>query len=296
MGTSVRIQHVAECPEVSPVHCEEYDIPTHFHDQTVDWLRISPGITAGLGKGWQGTAFIPFDAKKLGILYTLDGEVYHPPYEGIHHRNELLAGPADGTLGLERFFGLGDLGMWSLKATTSLPIGRTEEDPFALTLVGEEHQHFQMGTGTFIPSVEAKFVIPGLRIGALGWAATSQPLYENGKGYFPGARYNAGAGVTYRVTPDLNTVLSTEYAYETQDAWDGEPSPASGRQAVVIDVGASWSAMERLTLSSMLRITAWQVTMTDYHEDQLLQRLVATVGASWTFGEPDRSTAAEPNP
>ena len=263
-----------------------------MHDQSIDWIRLSPAITAGLGKGWQAVLSLPFDAKNLGILYTLDGEVYHPPYAGIHHRNELLAGPADGTLGFERFFGLGDVGMWSLKAGTSLPVGRTEEDPFTLAAQGLEHQHFQMGSGTFIPTVEARAVVSGLRLGGLTWAHVRLPFYENSKGYRPGAHYTGGLGATYRVTPKLNAVATTEYTYETQDAWAGDPSPSSGRRAVVFDLGGSWAAGERFTFSSLIRTTAWQQTLTDNHDDQLLQRFVATLGGSWTFGKGEAQAPA----
>jgi hypothetical protein len=281
----MRIEHIAECPEISPTHCAEEDIPEHLHVQSIDWIRLSPAITAGLGKGWQGVVSFPLDAKNMGIAYTLDGDPYDPPYAGIHHRNELLAGPADGTLAFERFFGLGELGMWSLKAGTSLPVGRTEEDPYTLASAGLEHQHFQMGTGTFIPVAEASAVLAGLRLGGLAWVRGRFPVYANPHGYHPGAHYTAGAGATYRLTPKINAVVTTEYTLEAQDAWTDTASPSSGRQAVVFDLGGSWGVTDRFAFASLLRGTAWQKTLTENSEDQLLQRFIVTVGGSWTLGK-----------
>jgi len=281
----MRIQHIAECPEISPTHCAEEDIPEHLHVQSIDWIRLSPAITAGLGKGWQALVSLPLDAKNMGIAYTIDGEPYDPLYAGIHHRDELLTGPADGTLAFERFFGLGEVGMWSFKAGTSVPVGPTEEDPYTLAAQGLEHQHFQMGTGTFIPTAGVRAVVSGLRVGGLAWAHGRFPFYENTKGYHPGAHYTGGVGATYRVTPKLNVVTTGEFAYETQDTWAGDPSPSSGRQAAVFDLGGSWTAGERFTFSSLIRTTVWQQSLTEADEDQLLQRFVATLGGSWTFGK-----------
>ena len=107
--TSINVDHVASCPEISPPDCMDAslpDIPDHMHHQGIRWFRTSVGVSLGLGKGWQLQTIVPVDLKSLSIDYSLDGEPYSPPYGGIHHRNETLFGVSDPKLWLQRFSGL----------------------------------------------------------------------------------------------------------------------------------------------------------------------------------------------
>jgi hypothetical protein len=74
------------------------------------------------------------------------------PNGSIHHRNETLSGPGDPWLLLHR---AQVLGAWTLAARggVSVPLGRTEPNPFDLGRRGLPHQHIQFGTGTWDPLV-----------------------------------------------------------------------------------------------------------------------------------------------
>jgi hypothetical protein len=79
-----------------------------------------------------------------------------------------------------------------LRAATTLPFGRTEEDPFILGMIGQEHQHIQFGTGTFIPSLAVEAQLPTGPVVLSLWALTFPSLYENGDRYQAGDRCSGG--------------------------------------------------------------------------------------------------------
>src|SRR5690606_9010090 len=76
-----------------------------------------------------------------------EGQLVTP---GIHHRNDTVAGLAD-PLALFAFTPARRGWQLTVRGGATLPIGRTEEDPFARGDMGLAHQHIQMGTGTCNP-------------------------------------------------------------------------------------------------------------------------------------------------
>jgi thiol-disulfide isomerase/thioredoxin len=109
-----------------------------------------------------------------------------------------------------------------LRAGASLPLGRTEEDPFALGEVGLPHQHVQFGTGTFNPiaglELNRDFGRVGLRLHAL----TLQSLYESGKGYQAGDRYQGGVTALSPLgTRAWRFEAGLEALGETAERWNG---------------------------------------------------------------------------
>jgi len=277
----VRIQHVAECPEVDPVLCATETIPAHLHDQHIDWLRVDPGLSVGLGRGWQVGVNLPADLRVARVDYTtLDGDPYDPPYADIHHRDETLAGLVDGALGVRRYATTGH-GVYGAALGVTLPFGRTEEDPFALTEQGLEHQHQQLGTGTFVPTAGADAIYSAGRWGGLAWGAGRVPLYENRKGYRPPLTATLGGGPTLRIVPTLQGLASAELLVEGPERWAGEPH--GGRVAVLAGVGALWSVSDRVVLQASARATAWQGSAeAESDEGALVQPLIVGVGLSWT--------------
>ena len=281
--TSINVDHVASCPEISPPDCSDSslpEIPDHMHHQGIRWFRTSLGVSLGLGKGWQIQTILPFDVKSLTIDYSLDGEPYSPPYGGIHHRNETLIGIADPKVWLQRYVGLPNNWVVGFNLGSSVPLGKTEENPFALAAEGKEHQHFQRGTGTFVPAARADLFWFGVRWRAMGFIRGETPLYESPKGYQPGR--NVGYGVTgaFRWTPDTQLMLLSEVSHTEADTWDGDASSTPGRDLVMGGVGAVQVIRTGLVLQAQIRTTVWQQTRALMPEDQLIQRFLFTVGIS----------------
>ncbi len=88
----------------------------------------------------------------------------------IHHRTETYRGLSDlmllATYDKQALFRAGD--SLKISAGTTLPTGKTEENPFELGDKGREHLHIQFGTGTFDPLLEANYGIPLARKFRLG--------------------------------------------------------------------------------------------------------------------------------
>ena len=280
----MQIEHVAACPEVSPTDCATQDIPAHMHHQGVQWFRTSMAVNMGLGGGWQLHADVPFDLKLLSIEYTLDGEPYDPPYAGIHHRNETLFGLTDPTLLVQRYQGLPADFILGLALGSSVPLGKTEEDPFALAAQGKEHQHFQRGTGTFVPMGRADVFWMGVRWRAMGWLNGVLPLYESVHCYKPGRSLSYGATAGYRITPKTQVMALTQIQHDGPESWDGDTSNSPGRDLVMGGVGGLHVVKPGLTIQAQVRTTLWQQTRAEYVEDQMLQRFLVTFGASWSHG------------
>ncbi|MDP2308662.1 MAG: hypothetical protein Q8P18_21755 [Pseudomonadota bacterium] len=282
-GTSVRIRHVALCPEVAPLLCAVEDIPEHWHDQHIAWFRLDPTLNIGLGAGWQASVALPIDLRSIVVDYeTADGAPFDPPYADIHHRTETLAGPTDGTLFARKYLHAGDHAIVGLGLGTSLPIGATEEDPYALTEQGLTHQHMQLGSGTFVPTASVDGMLLGARWGATAWVSGRLPLYANTKGYRPGASVTGGVGPSWRPIPPLQLLGTLEGSFEGPESWRG--TPYGSRATVVGGLTGAYSLSDALVLQAQARVTAF--TWSGHHdadEGSAVQRFLGTVGVSWSF-------------
>ena len=168
------------------------------------------------------------------------------PGGDIHHRDETLSGPGDpwlmAVVGRK-------LGAWStaVRGGVTVPLGRTEENPFALGREGLAHQHIQFGTGTWDPLAGGAV---GRRFGGL--VATASviariPVATNDHGYRAGRRVLAaligdhGIGGPWRVQAGL------EYGHETAETWDGivEEEGNLGRSDLLGAIGLARTIGER---------------------------------------------------
>jgi hypothetical protein len=278
----MKVDHLAECPEISPVDCEVEALPAHMHHQQVRWMRAIGSVSVGLGKGWQLKADLPYDVKFASIDYSLDGAPYDPPYQGIHHRDETLVGLSDGTLWTQYYRALGDALTAGVSAGSSLPIGRTEEDPFALATQSIEHQHFQRGTGTFVPNFRGDVFWSKVRWRAMGWGSLRLPLYENHHGYQPGSSITYGLAGGYRLRPETQVLATGQMQHDSSDAWDGDTSMSPGRDLLMVGAMAAQNLTPGLILQGSLTGTVWQQTRGHAVEDQLVQRILFTVGLNWS--------------
>jgi hypothetical protein len=219
-GTSRQVVHSEECPEIGPI-CAQREEPPQLHDQQFYIAELRPIVSVGLSETFGVEVQVPIRAVSTQIVFRrLDGTAFEPDYENIHHRNETLVGFADPWL-------LG-LGAWSLggvtltgRAGVGLPIGSTEEDPFARGRAGLSHQHIQFGTGTFYPvlSVDAGFTIAPVRLSAYGQAILF--LYENSEEYFPGNRFMAGGAAELDLIAGLSGGVGFDVINEQPERWSG---------------------------------------------------------------------------
>lgn len=276
----LQVDHDASCPSVSPVHCAEEELPVHEHHVSLGWLRLTPRVSVGLGEGWQASLSLPFDLRSTSVHYTLlDGTPYNPPYASIHHRNELLSGPVDGAI---QFGWVGRWpGGWIFAANggSTIPLGQTEEDPYELTKAGQEHQHFQLGAGTFRPIIGFSLVKEGELWRGFAGIVGRLSLYENSKDYRASSVYSADVGVSRELGKRLDAKVALNLNHTTEDRWSDEPYP--GLQALNAKLGLTTHLGLNWLLEGQGLILIADRTLGGTSGDVLSQTVSFTVGLSW---------------
>lgn len=239
-ATTVRIVHEAGCDDL--LNCREVPIqPLHYHDQRVTPVEARLQTEYSITDVWGAELQVPFRTVFAEVTYeTPDGEHYEPIDEGVHHRNEALFGFGDPWLLGRAQLDIGKVDL-ILRAGATLPLGRTEENPFALGDEGLTHQHIQMGTGTFDPvgsvDIQRRWRRHYLRGYLLGLAA----LYENKHGFR--APIRAQSGAFWGTLPTKNTSIEAglEVMHEGPERWDGaiEQDASLGRTELMFGAGIS---------------------------------------------------------
>ncbi len=282
-GTAIDIVHVAACPEVAPEECATTEIPEHLHDQDILWFRLDPTLSVGLGEGVGASVQLPFDFRAVTVEYlTLDGEPYAPPYGDIHHRTENIAGLTDATVMLRVSRAPGRF-LLTAGAGSTLPLGRTEEDPYAAGEAGEEHQHMQLGTGTFVPVVGLDAAYMAGRWGALAYTSSRLSLYANDRGYRAPVTVSGGLGPTFRATTKFTVLAAVEGSWESAEHWNGVAY--AGRSAVGIAGGVVASLSSSVVVQAQARGNVFEHTEHQEEEGEFHQPVTLSAGVSWTFGK-----------
>lgn len=237
------VQHGDGCADLG--NCDQVPVQPRFvHDQgvlstelrgTFDWA-----IREHLGLSLQ----VPVRVVHTSIQYTTpEGRPYSPPNADVHHRNETLVGIGD-PLVMARLGGVFGAGWWwVLRGGVSLPLGRTEADPFKAGALGERHQHIQLGTGTFNPVVggELARAFGALQVSAYGQVQSA--VYANHHGYQAGLLSVLGLQGGWRFATRAVLHTSLEWMHQGAERWDGavQQDGVLGRHEVLAGLGSTFS-------------------------------------------------------
>ena len=156
------------------------------------------------------------------------GQIVQIENPTLHHRDEVLVGPADPWL-MARVATVVAGVTVTARLGTTLPIGSTVPNPFVLGDEGIPHEHTQLGTGTFEPiaGVEAFRAVGGVTIDAY-WL-TIQSLYEDGYGYKSGNRYAFGASAASALgTSRWRFRAMVDRTSESAESWSGVVNTTEG--------------------------------------------------------------------
>jgi hypothetical protein len=289
-GFHSQLDHDAICPEISPVHCETAEdngdpIPPHEHRQSVLFGTFNTGIIYTFDANWQAGASIPLQYRSISIDYTHLGtdDPYVPPYAGIHHRNETLVGLGDASIFGQRLW-YKDHWTFALSSGTSIPIGRTEENPYLLGEQGKEHQHFQMGTGTFVPSLELLTFRRQNDYGWIGKVRGEFSLYENEYNYKTGSALRWETGVWKAINPKVLLLGQIKGNHEQSDTWMGLTAPFSGRHALSAEmlftgkIRSDWELL--LRIEQLMYVQNFESEIQDAGDDPPLYTTFS-IGMAW---------------
>ena len=262
------------------------------HDQELLISEARLSLDVGLTRRFAASLMVPVRMIGTSIRY-LDpiGAEVQIDAEDVHHRDETVSGLGDPML---LGAAAGSLGGWRLTARAGLtiPIGRTEEDPFALGAMGVRHQHIQMGTGTVNPVVAIEAARPWGRWRLGAFALTQQVVYENSRGYQAGDRYAGGVVLLRRLGSRWSVRGGIDALGETAERWNGMTYTDDGNRGrfdLIAGLGASWAVTERIGLEAALKIPA----VTYAVGGQLDMPAIVEIGASWSFGGPKRAKPDE---
>jgi hypothetical protein len=140
----------------------------------------------------------------------------------LHHTDATLTGFSDASF----------LGSWhahdflterdliSLSLGTSIPLGRTEHDPYLAGSDAEAHEHVQFGTGTFDPLIESYYTRTVDDWSLSVFAIARLPVSENDKGYRGSRVTTLGFNALHPLKDDYAARIALIYQREGFAHWE----------------------------------------------------------------------------
>ncbi len=248
------------------------DVPLHRHHVNLNIFRIDVGLKYQLSSEWVLEANIPYETKTQEATLEEIDPVTPADWEAIirnrdnHHRNETYIGFAD----VDLFLGYRMPGLLRendfliARVGTTIPFGKTEEDPWQLGNAGLEHLHIQFGTGTFNPLVDLYYSLPIYKeLKASASIRGKLPFYENSKTYRGSREVTYTGGLSYRVSDWLTFQAGYLGFYQSYALWAGERDINTGLRFSMASFGASVVTPYELPLSLSVMLPLNQETLYD---------------------------------
>jgi hypothetical protein len=253
---------------------EVIGVPRHRHQVTLNIFRVDVGLKYHLNSQWMVEANIPYETKTQEA--TIEELPKYPltPLElqaiernrDIHHRNETYIGLADSDI----FLGYRTQGVLiendflMARIGTTLPFGKTEEDPWKLGDAGLEHLHIQFGTGTFNPITDLHYSLRVYKgLGANASIRGKFPFYENSKTYRGSRELTYTGGLNYRLNNWLSFQAGYLGIYQSFAYWAGEVDKNTGLLFGMASFGASVRTPYNIPLSLTVTLPLHQKTLYD---------------------------------
>ena len=242
--SAIEVIHESGCRGALESCIEIPQQPLHFHEQWIVPAQLTGIFEYGLTDTFAIEGQLPLRSTVASIEYSDEnGDAYEPVEGNIHHRNEVLVGLGDPELTLRGSWVFGGGWWFIVRAGSSLPIGRTEPDPFKAGDNLEEHQHVQFGTGTFDPVLGLELARSYGRLQGTLYSQFRTALYENSYGFQAGARTLVGLQGGYRFAERAVSLLSVEYMRDAPERWSGEIQQDGilGRQEILLGASVGFS-------------------------------------------------------
>ena len=245
----------------------------HRHEVKLNVIRFDVGLKYRISQQWRLEAALPYEIKDqtAGIpdIESVDDPDQKDAmlrYQNIHHRNQTYRGISDMDilLGYNRQGILMENDSLTAKFGTTIPLGKTEDDPWKLGAMGKEHLHIQFGTGTFNPIGDLRYSIP--IYGGLAANVNLRgkfPFYENSKTYRGSWDVTYSAGLNYRLNDWLSVQTSYLGLYQSYAHWAGDIDINTGLQFSLASLGASIATPYNVPLSITLMLPIQQETLYD---------------------------------
>ena len=251
---------------------EVVDAPLHRHHVALSTYRVDVGLQYLFNDRWTLQANIPYAVKNQEASIEWIDPVSSEDKQAIlrsrdiHHRSETYTGLSDSDL----FLGYRMRGLFKTsdvlfaRLGTTIPTGKTEENPWRLGDAGIEHLHIQFGTGTFNPLASLRYSLSlyrGLLITAS--ARGMFPFYQNSKTYRGPVELSYTAGFTYRLFDWLSFNGNYLGFYQSSASWAGERDINTGLRYSMAALGMSLATLEGVSVSANVMFPLTQETLYD---------------------------------
>ncbi len=235
---------------------------------------------------------LPFRVIDVDVHYSdaSTGMPRDPSFASIHARAETLTGLGDASLHVHAAVLRGSFAIHA-RAGTTIPTGDAlEEDPFALGRIGQEHDHIQLGTGTFMPFIAAEVQRPVGTTTLAAWSIAYLSVYESSIGYKPGSRISGGISAASGLGSKVLTFgVGADVHGETAETWNGVvplDEGNAGRYDVLAGGSVAWRATKSLAITADVKVPVYShVTGT-----QLDYGIVAGLGIVAAFDVKPRAS------
>ena len=267
------------------------DVPLHRHRVGLSTYRIDVGLQYLINDRWTLQANVPYAVRNQDASIEWIDPVSSEDKQAIlrsrdiHHRNETYTGLADSDLFLgykiRGIFKTGDVLFTRLG--TTIPAGRTEENPWILGDAGIEHLHIQFGTGTFNPITNLQYSLPLYRGGTVTASVRGMfPFYENSKTYQGPVEVSYTAGFTYRLFNWLSFNGNYLGFYQSAASWAGKRDINTGMRYSMAALGMSLATLDGISISANVMFPLTQETLYDEGDAIEFGNLVS-VTTSYSF-------------
>lgn len=280
----MRVVHSIECPEIGPI-CQQRPEPPQLHDQTFWVAELRAIAELQLWERLSVEAQLPLRLSATTVRYLRpDGTPFELDYEDIHHRNETLVGLGDPWLSVRGRLEALEI-LFAGQAGTTLPLGRTEPDPFALGDLGLAHQHVQFGTGTFQPLLGLEALRHLGPVDLRAHAVAQVSIAQNHHGYQAGTRIAGGLEAAasldrWRVRGGVNVF------HEEPERWSGiiQQDGNLGRTDVLVGASVAYPFGE-LSVEATVQVPVYQRIIHGADEDgQLTYPAILGISVQRLFG------------
>lgn len=247
-------------------------VPQHRHHVKLNIFRVDVGLKYHLNSQWVLEANVPYETKVQEATLEKIKSVTPAEWDAIvrnrdnHHRNETYTGLTDadiflgyhtqGVLIANDFF-MGRIG-------TTIPFGKTEEDPWKLGDAGKKHLHIQFGTGTFNPIIDLHYSLPVYkRVRTSASIRGKFPFYENSKTFRASRELTYSGNLGYSFNDWLSFQAGYLGIYQSFAYWAGVEDKNTGLLFGMASFGASVTTPYNIPLSLTVLLPLHQKTLYD---------------------------------
>ncbi len=289
------VSHVADCPDLGP-ECFDAGPPPTPYNHHVDQVVAETILDASLGLlPWLGVD-LRWSLRVVDVspTYTeLDGSPKSVP-DDIHHHDETRVDFTDPWI-LSRFAARQGRFVSVARFGLSLPVGRTEEDPYRLGRRGESHEHLQAGTGTVVPIVGWGGTVAlepvSLGLSAIGFFSA----YEGDNGFRAPVRLygNQRTAVSF-IDGALTPFAELTLAHEGEEYWHGRSGleGSNVRSEIYVGGGVDWRFLPSWTAGATARVRVASLTdAPTFETNGLFSLSLSTTFELWKSGGDDAGPA-----